>query len=1851
MPPNNVSTWLDFAIQQIAAESYLDNVDFTNTAAVRLALIRGNNRTGFDPPSGPLLGKTQLTNALADRFLATYEIVDQHSNDATGFSATLLKNRDTGEYTLSFRSTEYRNTNQGGDFERDGLDGADGDIKDKGFAFGQLAAMEQYYQELRAPGGKLPTSAVLNVTGYSLGGHLATIFTELHSADITQTYTFNGAGRGHIIGPEATEGERIRRMVDIFKAALLDPDALPAGMSKDDPLYQPAKDQAMANPGWQPFAGNSPLNAYDDPRYAWARRVALLAYGTTGVNLVSLPPPGEVGQEPAFAKITQLFGHATSNDREYVANSGVHGSATSIFIEDQPNLDGFGGFFDSNGDFGTTHSITLMVDSLALMEAFQAVDPNVTQTTLEQIFSASSNEIATGITVGLSGTAEADSVEHALDALRKVFLGPVEKTDSNPATGGFGDLAFRNPFYDNIATLQAALNAARAADPTQIFTVASLVPTPEAPITVTGIANAAQADNARGVAYRYALQELNPFVVEGVDYTVHGQNGALDVAVFTNNYLTDRATFLANKIEINKTDGAPNALLLPTVHFKDIASGYEISPAENAEYEIVFGGDGSDAPVTAWGDSGPDHLYGGGGDDVIKGLLGDDYIEGNIGNDTLIGGGNNDTLLGGPGFDTYIYNAGDGNDKIEDSDGRGEIIADHQLLVGGVRLAGATEWVSLDGKFHYRLSGTDLIASVSGNELTINQNFTSGQLGIKLFNLPDFDANGFPTRTSFTRVVSNPDGTTSTVPFFDDNSNDTRLPALQPDLSGNTNNLIHALGGGDFVLSGPGNDQVFGDDGNDQLLGEGGDDRLFGGAGSDILIGDDSADPNSGGADFLDGSDGNDLLQGNAGNDVLLGGGGNDNLNGDDPLAANTGNNDDWLDSGEGNDELHGAAGSDVLIGGPGDDLLIGDTTQFQGGTPEMGGNDTLDGGDGIDQLYGLYGDDVLEGGLGNDFLAGQDGSDVLYGDDGNDTLSGDLRIDFVTGLYDTSEFRGAGANDLLDGGAGNDILHGGEGDDVLVGGSGDDVIFGDYNFNLIPIGGPLRATLVALGGNDVLDGGEGNDRLFGGAGDDTLLGGADNDILLGGDGNDTLDGGEGIDSLDGGSGQDILHAGGGSDFLAAGSGNSVLFGDEGDDRLDSGGYNGFGNAVLEGGAGNDTYMVDSVADTVIEAADEGTDSIFASSLSGSISYTLSENVENISWANAGAGALTFIGNDLDNTLSGDKGFTLDGRGGNDALNGFNGGTTFIFAPGGGQDTVRSFDGASLDFLVPDTLQLQDVLPSDVTVVRNVDNVVISRNGTTDQVTIQSFFTFNGFNPGNTFPHQVEQVQFEDGTVWGIPALTDKIVRVTGTDGADELRGFDNKDDTILGFAGDDTLVGLSGNDVLDGGPGNDILIGGPGSDSYIFNLGDGVDTIEDHAEGGQGGGNAEAISTGNTVVFGDGITQADLTLEQQANSLIIHYGSLGDAIQLTDFDPTNVNGSLVVDTLEFADGNLVNLADLFAPANTAPTVTNPIADLSTAEDSAFSFIVPAYTFADPDAGDVLTLSASLDSGDPLPAWLGFDAQTRTFSGTPDDPDVGALSLKVTATDTGNLSAADTFGLTVTPATVHVLTGTGRNDVIRGSSGKDVINAKGGNDHVYAGAGNDTVRGGKGDDRLFGETGDDALAGGKGDDLLDGGAGDDLLKGGKGDDTVLGGAGDDTLRGGKGKDTLQGGLGNDTYLFNRGHGQDTISENDTTPGNTDTAAFASGINPIDLVLSRQAKDLHLAIHGSTDQMTVQNWYKGSANQIEVIQAGDGSQLLNTQVDQLIQAMAQFSAATGLTWDQAIDQRPQDVQTILAASWQ
>ena len=99
----------------------------------------------------------------------------------------------------------------------------------------------------------------------------------------------------------------------------------------------------------------------------------------------------------------------------------------------------------------------------------------------------------------------------------------------------------------------------------------------------------------------------------------------------------------------------------------------------------------------------------------------------------------------------------------------------------------------------------------------------------------------------------------------------------------------------------------------------------------------------------------------------------------------------------------------------------------------------------------------------------------------------------------------------------------------------------------------------------------------------------------------------------------------------------------------------------------------------------------------------------------------------------------------------------------------------------------------------------------------------------------------------------------------------------------------------------------------------------------------------------------------------------------------------------DFVDTRSTIRVNLLA-ANDAPTLDNSGIDQTVAEETAYSYTLPDGTFSNLD-GDTITTTATLADGNPLPAWLSFDADTNTFSGIPDDADVGTLSVKVTFSD------------------------------------------------------------------------------------------------------------------------------------------------------------------------------------------------------------------------------------------------------------
>ncbi|WP_245428041.1 DUF4082 domain-containing protein [Bradyrhizobium sp. MOS003] len=100
--------------------------------------------------------------------------------------------------------------------------------------------------------------------------------------------------------------------------------------------------------------------------------------------------------------------------------------------------------------------------------------------------------------------------------------------------------------------------------------------------------------------------------------------------------------------------------------------------------------------------------------------------------------------------------------------------------------------------------------------------------------------------------------------------------------------------------------------------------------------------------------------------------------------------------------------------------------------------------------------------------------------------------------------------------------------------------------------------------------------------------------------------------------------------------------------------------------------------------------------------------------------------------------------------------------------------------------------------------------------------------------------------------------------------------------------------------------------------------------------------------------------------------------------------------------------------ANDAPVLAIQTASQAATVGSAFSLTLPAGTFTDIDSGDSLTYTATA-GGSTLPAWLAFNASTRTFSGTPTSADLGTFTVTVSAADLGNLTGSETLDIAVSP--------------------------------------------------------------------------------------------------------------------------------------------------------------------------------------------------------------------------------------------
>ncbi len=405
------------------------------------------------------------------------------------------------------------------------------------------------------------------------------------------------------------------------------------------------------------------------------------------------------------------------------------------------------------------------------------------------------------------------------------------------------------------------------------------------------------------------------------------------------------------------------------------------------------------------------------------------------------------------------------------------------------------------------------------------------------------------------------------------------------------------------------------------------------------------------------------ILDGGAGADRLLGGGGSDTYIIDD--AGDTIEN-EWSGWDTAISSISYALGNDL------ENLVLAGSADING----TGNN--LD-----NRITGNAGVNVLAGGLGNDtYYVDALDSVVENANEGTDEVVSS--ISYALGantenlsLQGTNAIDGTGnaGNNTIEGNAAANVLDGGVGADTLIGGNGDDTyivdnasdkiteLFGEGNDTVqSTVSYTLSANVenLTLLGNAASSGtGNGLDNIMiGNAAANTLKGGAGNDTYYVGAGDTvTENGGQGTDTVIssvtwtlGANLENLTLAGTAAINATGNTANNELTGNRGNNLLDGKG----GADRLLGGAGNDTYVVDNGGDAVIENVGEGLDTV-----QSSVTYTLSENVENLTLT--GTAASNGTGNQLDNVLTGNGAKnTLMGGVGDDILNG-----------GGGADTMK----------------------------------------------------------------------------------------------------------------------------------------------------------------------------------------------------------------------------------------------------------------------------------------------------------------------------------------------------------------------------------------------------------------------------------------------------------------------------------------------------------------------------------------------------------------------------------------------------
>lgn len=1027
------------------------------------------------------------------------------------------------------------------------------------------------------------------------------------------------------------------------------------------------------------------------------------------------------------------------------------------------------------------------------------------------------------------------------------------------------------------------------------------------------------------------------------------------------------------------------------------------------------------------------------------------------------------------------------------------------------------------------------------------------------------------------------------------------------------------------------------------------------------------------GDDLILGTHFDDDFEGGAGNDLIRGGNGGDTYRfnvGDgadtirDHLDNLFTNRDDRIVFGEGvsADDLvitrYGAENNSVrlTIGATGDSVSIEQqfayTTialkeyeverfEFHDGTvwtandlrlhyiaqAQTSGNDTI---------LGFWTDDQIEGKAGNDVLKGGDGSDTYrfelgFGVDeirewvDNVSYEDDDSVVFGAGLLSTDAIFSRNGDDLT-------INFAGMADQVTIFGQFEtqafysgwrDVETFTFGDGVILTDADIRVRLIAqakTAGNDVITGFSSvADVIDGGAGNDTLrgLGGGDTYLF-------------GI-----GSGQDLIQESIGSlyenqpDTIQFGAGltqDDVTFSRSGSDLL----------VTLNG-----------TTDT-IRVQDH-----FGSTGYASVERFTFQNGVVLTKAEVGLIVLANQGTPGNDTVVGTNGAdVIDGRGGNDILRGGDGADIYYFGASFGQDvideTVSNVSISDFDVVVFG----EGYLPQDA---------VLSRSG--DDLTI-SFPSGDSVRIKNQFYHQnwfagwwdIEEVRFQDGTVWTQADLRQMLIEQASTSGNDVIHGFWNEDE-------------------IDGGAGNDELHGHGGDDTYVFGFGSGHDEVHEYYETYEGG--------FDTIRFGPDVTQADLTFSRAGSDLVVTLTGGADSLTVVGFFS---HERREVEFFSFANGSSLTLNAIVALANASQVTSgndvirgSRLADTLTggagADDISGGAGSDIYQY---NLGDGLDIIEDNGSGtDRIEFGAGVTPQNVLLyrSGSHlvieiGDGEMDSLVVRNhfsgAADQIENLIFADgtNWGLAEIQANLEALpaghiVGTFLGETLTGTSGADTLVGRRGVDTLSGGAGSDTYvyNAGDGDDTIsdtststtdvdvlqlldFAST--DATLRRVGADLKivlpdstitiaghfnGGGSGIDRIEfsggtawdraaiesaawyvGTSGADTITVGSGNTTIIGGLGDDVLTGGTGSDTYVYTSGDGADRIIEG-VNANDVDTLRLAD-LNADDVLLTRSGSNLFVIDRATGQSIRVDSQFQVNTTSnsygIETLRFADGT---------------------------------------------